>query len=127
MTQPMYSVSVEACFSARHSVRLPDGNRESSHDHDWVVRAVFAARELGDGDMVVDFGEAEEALRVVLSRLHDTDLNALDVLSGKDPTAEVLSRYVFDQVSSLGGVLSAIRRVEVVETLGCVASYGLLG
>ena len=122
----MYSVSVEACFSARHSVQLPDGNRESPHAHDWVVRAVFAAQKLGDGGMVIDFGEAKEALREVLSRLHNTDLNSLDALQRKDPTAEVLARYVFDQVHSLGGALSAIRRVEVVEAAGCVASYELL-
>ena len=127
MTQPMYSVSVEACFSARHSVQLPDGNRESSHDHDWLVRAIFAARELGDGCMVVDFGEAKDALRDVLSRLHDADLNSLNGLSGKNPTAEVLARYVFDEVRSLGGALSTIRRVEVVEAPGCVAAYELLG
>ena len=41
----MYTVSVEARFSAVHRVSLPDGGIERAHGHDWLVRVHFAADE----------------------------------------------------------------------------------
>jgi len=118
----MYTVTVEARFSAVHQVRLGDGTLEPPHEHDWLVRACFSRSELDEVGMVVDFSKARSALQSVLARLDHTNLNSHEGLAGKNPTAEVVARYIFDLMSEPG--LSVLRRIEVTEAPGCVAVYG---
>lgn len=121
----MYTVVVEGTFSAFHQVRLGDGTLEAPHKHDWLVRAHFARSELDEAGMVVDFSKAQSALRSVLAGLDQANLNGHEGIAGKNPTAEVVARYVFDRVSETDP--SVLRRIEVTEAPGCVATYGLAG
>ena len=117
----MYSITVEATFPAVHRVRLPDGTLESPHAHDWGVRCWFSRPELDEYGMVMDFLEAQTALEAVVADLRHENLNEFDPIADLDPTAEVLARYVFDRIRASGR--SLIRRVEVTEAPGCMASY----
>ncbi|MCH7704942.1 MAG: 6-carboxytetrahydropterin synthase, partial [Planctomycetes bacterium] len=102
-------------------VRFRDGSVEPRHGHDWVVRAEFARAELDECGMVVDFLEARRVLDAISGDLHHTDLNEHPALGGANPTAEAVARYVFDRVRDAG--LTDIRRVEVTEAPGCIASF----
>ena len=117
----MYSVIVEAAFSARHSVRLPDGICEPPHDHPWRVRACFSAAELDAHGMVVDFVQARTALEAIAGRLHECDLNTHPALAGKTPTAEVVASYICAELIEAG--LTQTRAVAVTESPACVAVY----
>lgn len=117
----MYSVSVEVGFSAVHSVKLRDGTFESQHGHEWRVRVYFMRADVDETGMVVDFQDARSALESVTAKLHHTDLNEHAGLGGRNPTAEVVARYIFERLAELG--LSTIQRVETTEAPGCVASY----
>ncbi len=117
----MYSVTVEVGFSAVHSVKLRDGTQESPHSHEWLVRAFFVRADVDETGMVVDFHDARSALQSVTAKLHHTDLNAHAGLGGRNPTAEVVARYIFERVAELG--LSTIQRIETTEEPGCVACY----
>ena len=121
----MYTVTIEAGFSARHRVRLPDGVLEPPHSHDWRIRALFGRDELDESAMVIDFDRARSSLESVLAGLHQTDLNHHRGLAGRNPTAEVVARYVFEQLRTLG--LSTLRRIDVTEAPGCVAGFELTG
>lgn len=117
----MYSIIVEATFSAVHRLRLADGVLEPVHGHDWVVRATFCKEILDEQGMVVDFHVAWQSLRKIVVGWHHGDLNDGDVLGGLNPTAEVVAKYVFDRLVADG--LGSIRRVDVTEAPGCVAVY----
>ncbi len=117
----MYTVSVEAQFSAVHQLRLSDGTLEPVHGHDWTVRAYYRGLELNDAGLLVDFEDARSALGAVLAGLHHTDLNRNEVLGGQNPTAEVVSRHIFEELRSAGG--SLVCRVDVTEAPGCTASF----
>jgi len=117
----MYSIIVEAGFSAIHRVRLGDGRWEPPHGHDWRVRACFSAAKLDERGMVVDFCEAQATLRATVDRLHHTDLNTIPQFAETGATAECVARYLFDRLRETG--LSGLRRVEVVEAPGCAASF----
>ncbi len=121
----MYTVTIEAGFSALHRVRLPDGVLEPPHSHDWRIRALFGCDELDESAMVIDFDRARSTLESVLAGLHQTDLNHHPGLAGRNPTAEVVARYVFDQMRTLG--LSTLRRIDVTEAPGCVAGFEATG
>ena len=117
----MYSVRVETSFCATHRVRLPDGTVEPSHGHDWRVRAYFTGAELDDKDMIVDFDAARETLCAVAAALNHADLNNIKAFRDRNPTAEVVARYMFEQVRERG--FPQVCRVEVTEAPGCVASF----
>ncbi len=117
----MYSVTVESRFSATHQLRLACGDLEPMHGHDWLVRAKVRALDLCDLGMVVDFHRLESLLNDVVGVLHHKHLNSVEVLHGKNPTAEVLARHVFDAVRAKG--LEGLTRVEVTEAPGCIAAY----
>ncbi|MEK6798548.1 MAG: 6-carboxytetrahydropterin synthase [Planctomycetota bacterium] len=117
----MHSVSVETGFSALHQLRLATGALEPLHGHDWRVRAVFVAPTLDDLGMVVDFHEAEAVLRAAVRPFDHANLNQLPVFAGRNPTAEVVSKIVFDRIGELG--LRRPARVEVTESPGCVACF----
>ena len=117
----MYTISVEAGFSAVHSLRLPEGAVEPTHGHDWAVRAYFSTPDLDATDMVLDFEQASGALQATLGQWHHKDLNKLQAFDGMNPTAETVAKNVFASLLDAG--LATIRRVEVTEAPGCVASY----
>ncbi len=117
----MFTISIEAGFSAVHRVRFLDGMVEEPHGHDWRVWAFFTKSQLDDAGMVIDFGEAQAALRSAVGPFDGTDLNAHPALHGANPTAEVVAKHVFDRLSAAG--LSSLCRVEVTEAAGCVAIF----
>lgn len=117
----MFTIVVEAEFSAEHRVRYPDGTAEEPHSHAWRVRAFFSRPHLNDVGMVMDFGEAQTALRFSVNELEDTDLNTHPALRGANPTAEVVAKHLFDRMLAAG--VSTLRRVEVTEAPDCVAIY----
>ncbi len=117
----MYTIVVEAGFSAAHRVLLPDGTLEPLHSHDWGVRACFARTKLDETGMVIDFNKAREGLQTVLAQLHQTNLNEVGSITGLNPTAEVVAGHVFERLRDQG--LSTIRRVEVTEACGCTATF----
>ncbi len=117
----MFRAIVEGGFSATHQVRLRGGALEPIHGHDWRVRLHLATSELNEQDMVVDFLHAQDILRSVLDRLDHTDLASCSGLTGRNPTAERVAQYVYEQVEA--GGLPMIAAVEVTEAPGCVAVY----
>jgi 6-pyruvoyltetrahydropterin/6-carboxytetrahydropterin synthase len=117
----MYTVIVETSFSAVHSVTLSGGVSEPPHGHEWHVRAHFAAEELNEFGMVVDFEEARRALSHVAAQLEQTNLNENPEIPGPCPTAEVVARHLFEQIRRQG--LASLKKVEVTEAPGCVAAY----
>jgi 6-pyruvoyltetrahydropterin/6-carboxytetrahydropterin synthase len=117
----VFTIIVECGFSAIHQLRLPGGTLEQRHGHDWIVRAHFSRSTLSDADMVIDFAEAQAALRSVIEPLQYADLNSFEPLSGLNPTAEVVAKFIFDRLS--GSASDSLRRVEVTEAPGCIAAY----
>ncbi len=117
----VYTISVEATFTATHGVRYANGTVETPHDHEWRVRAFFRRARLDDVGMVVDFGEAQSALLSVVKKLENTDLNDHRALRGVNPTAENLARHIFEHVQSAG--MRNLCRIELTEAPGCVATF----
>lgn len=117
----MYTASVCASFSAIHRVALADGTLEPEHGHDWEVRAQFAAENLNERGMVVDFAAARAALAAIAERLHHGDLNDHEWFRSRTPTAENVARVIFDELRRRG--IGLVRRVEVTEAPGCRAAY----
>ncbi|MEK6677065.1 MAG: 6-carboxytetrahydropterin synthase [Planctomycetota bacterium] len=116
-----YTVTVETRFSATHQLRLADGAVEPRHGHDWLVQATFAQSGLDRVGMVVDFHQAEALLKTIVAPFHHGDLNSQSALEGRNPTAEVVAKYVFDRLGE--GSLPCVLRVCITEAPDCKACY----
>ncbi len=117
----MFTVTVTATFSATHRVKMPDGSLEPLHGHDWVIRAGFSREALDDRGMVVDFCQAESALRTVVAPWQHGNLNDFPEFVEVAPTAEIVAQRVFRALGAMG--FPELCRVEVVEAPGCVAVF----
>jgi len=96
----MFLVEIQEQFNAVHAIKLPGGAWETPHNHQWRIRLFLSRKKLNKYHMVVDFHLAHKALKSVLVKLDDQNLNSLRAL-GKNPTTELVARYIFDQMSAL--------------------------
>ena len=120
----MYEVLVEGGFTARHGVRLPDGNIEPLHTHDWGVTVRFAGRELDECGLLVNFDAVKSALNAVLARFEHTDLNQNPAMCGLNPTAEHVAKVIFEAMLQRWNGDERLRSVRVSEAPHAAAVYG---
>ncbi|MFA5864890.1 MAG: 6-carboxytetrahydropterin synthase [Phycisphaerae bacterium] len=119
----MFFVEIQEQFNASHAVKIPGGQWEQSHRHQWKVRIFLTRRKLNKYFMVVDFHLAKRILRSVLDTVEGRDLNAIPAI-GKSPTTELVAKYLFDQLSTLlteAGV--KVKSLALCETDDCWAWY----
>lgn len=121
----MYKVRVSDMFSAAHYLRNYKGKCENLHGHNWKVFVEVSGTELDRAGMLVDFGVLKKGLREILGELDHKNLNE-EVLyfKTKNPSAENISRYVFDKMNGfLNGRPGKISSVSVHETENNVCTY----
>ena len=95
----MYSVTVRDHFLIAHSFRGEAfGPAQRLHGVTFVVDATFRRPELDGDGVVVDIGLASEQLKVVLADLNYRNLDDEPAFAGKNTTAEMLARVVFDRL-----------------------------
>lgn len=123
MSAMMFEVAVESCFRASHAVRLPTGEMEPIHEHDWQVSVVFEGATLNDDGMLVDFELLRERLLAVLAPLRGTNLNEHPALGGKPASAERVAQRIFELLDDVNGSQATLRRVTVREAPGCSATF----
>ncbi len=117
----MYQVRVEADFAAAHFLKHYKGKCERLHGHNYKVRAWASGPVLGEGGMLLDFGELKGALKEVLGGLDHSLLNDLAVFQD-DPSAERIAEYIFKGILALLP-LAPLCAVEVFETETSMARY----
>ncbi|MDR0599772.1 MAG: 6-carboxytetrahydropterin synthase QueD [Treponema sp.] len=120
----MYSVRVEAEFSAAHFLSRYRGKCERLHGHNYRVRLWARGEDLDEGGMLVDFALLKDALRGVRETLDHRCLNDNPAFDG-GPSAERIARYVFEEAAKrlppeAAGLLFA---AEVYETPANMARY----
>lgn len=117
----MFGIIVETSFSATHQLHGADGTREPRHGHDWRVRACFASPTLTPEDVVLDFHEAQRAVRAAVEAWQYAHLNDRPEFAGRNPSAEVVAAMIFQRIRAAG--IPGLRRVEVTEAPDCLAYY----
>ncbi len=122
----MYTLRVEAEFSAAHYLRHYKGKCERLHGHNYRVRAYSRGASLDEGGMVLDFGQFKTLLREVCSIIDHQNLNDFQEFSG-DPSAERIAHYIFTNLETLfedqGLDPDLLVAIEVFETPTSMARY----
>ncbi len=117
----MFTVRVEASFSAAHFLTEYYGKCERLHGHNYRIRAFARGDSLDKAGMLVDFGVLKGGLRAVVDSLDHSNLNDLAAMENS-PSAERIARYIFTAMKERDPSLP-LCAVEVFETDTSMARY----
>jgi len=115
----MFEVSVEQTFAAGHALRNYKGACENVHGHNFKIQVTIEGRELDGTGMLVDFLDVKQSMRDVIARLDHKFLNDVPPFDVKNPSAENIAEYFYEELTS--GLVSnpvpvRVREVKVWET-----------
>lgn len=94
-----YKVIVSGEFSSTHRVRLPSGEWEQYHEHNYKVEVCVSGDTLDRNGMLVEFSEVKRHLDSVISSFEGVNLNEVLGKRGLMPTAESLAELIFLEIS----------------------------
>lgn len=116
----MYAVEVRDHIMIAHSFKGEMfGPAQQLHGATFVVDVAFFRETLSANAVVVDIGRATDELKAVLQPLNYKNLDELPQFKGQQTTTEMLSHYVFEQMSSalrkgtLGEESNGVSRIRV--------------
>jgi 6-pyruvoyltetrahydropterin/6-carboxytetrahydropterin synthase len=107
-------------FEAAHWLpTFPEGHKcHRMHGHSFRFDVVVAGEVPPDRGYLVDYGQIQEAAAPIVDELDHRLLNEIPGL--ENPTAEVLTRWIYDRLRPRLPLLAAIR---VYETCTTEAEY----
>ena len=112
----MYTLCVEDWFAAAHYLRNYHGKCENPHGHNYRVKVYVSGTQLDEGGMLIDFSILKKHLKTVLETLDHQDLNATPYFAEQEPSAENISRYIFESLKPILPPNVKLSGVEVFET-----------
>lgn len=115
----MFEVSVEQSFAAGHALRNYKGACENVHGHNFKIQVTIEGRDLDGTGMLVDFLDVKQSMGAVIARLDHKFLNDVPPFDVKNPSAENIAEYFYEELTS--GLVSnpvpvRVREVKVWET-----------
>ena len=120
----MYEVIVKAGFSAAHQLRYHDGKYENLHGHNWTAIVTVETKELDAIGVGIDFVVLNKNVEEILSLLDYKNINEVPPFDSKNPSAENISRWLFDELaSSINSDNAQLKRVEIKEFDDSGAAY----
>lgn len=113
----MFEISVQTHFSAAHVLKGYAGDCARLHGHNWKVSVAVAAEHLDEVGMGIDFRTLRRYLAEIIDPLDHQHLNTIPPFDRRNPTAEHLAQYIYDQLKAkLGDRKVQIRSVQVWES-----------
>ncbi len=108
---------------AKHQLRLGEGELEELHEHNWRVRVELEGEKLGSDGLLVDFVKVKKMLVKIADRLRGTNLSEITGSADKNPSAENVARYFYEQLRGRFDAGVGLARVSVQEAPGCWGAY----
>jgi 6-pyruvoyltetrahydropterin/6-carboxytetrahydropterin synthase len=115
----MFEVSVEQSFAAGHALRNYKGACENVHGHNFKIQVTIEGQELDGTGMLVDFLDVKQSMRDVIARLDHRFLNDVPPFDVKNPSAENIAEYFYEELTTglvANPVPVRVREVKVWET-----------
>jgi 6-pyruvoyltetrahydropterin/6-carboxytetrahydropterin synthase len=120
----MYELKVISRFAAAHQLKMVTQKCENLHGHNWKVEVFVSGKELNNSGVVIDFGEIKQYLSAIMENLDHKFLNDIDFFKNRNPSSEVIAKYIADELQSkIPGPLLSVSRVSVWESDDACATY----
>ena len=118
----MFEIQAESIFSAAHHLLNYEGKCENQHGHNWKVVVSVRGTNLNKANILVDFKVLKKELNRVLDLIDHKDLNELEYFKGESPSSEMISKFIFDEMSK---TFDCMYSAAVWETpTSCAIYYG---
>ena len=96
----MFAVEVRDHIMIAHSFRgAVFGPAQALHGATFVVDAAFMAETLDANGIVIDIGQAHEALKTTLAALNYRNLDDMPSFKGANTTTEFLAKHIYDRLA----------------------------
>lgn len=95
----MFTLRVKDKFSAAHQLVGYRGDCANLHGHTWKVEVVLVGDQLDQLNMLIDFRRIKRLITYTLDPLDHVCLNDVHRLGTDIPTAEYISRYLFNTIA----------------------------
>lgn len=123
----MVRLSRDFVFDSAHKLNNYEGACASTHGHRWTLRVVIEGEVNPETDMLIDFKYLKSIVNT--SVINKLDHKFLNEIVSFNPTAENLSKYIYEQLKFalfFEGLRDRVNLVEVQlwETPDCCVTYG---
>lgn len=95
----MFEVGVAGQFEAAHRLHGDFGPAARTHGHTYRVEVSVRGPALRADGTLLDISRLQRALQEATDVLHFRDLDEVPGLAGRNTTAEVVARYLFDRIA----------------------------
>lgn len=119
----MFKVFVETTFAAAHQLHKYQGPCGKLHGHTWKVRVEVATDRVDDVGISFDFKSLKVVTETVIQRLDHRHINEVPPFDTENPTAENLSRYIYEEIRKELPTHVHISQVTVWESEKYAVSY----
>ncbi len=97
----MHYIEVTSVFSASHQLRLPGGQLEPLHGHDWHVTVQVGCQKLDAIETVIDFHVLQDDLAALIAPWRNSHLNDHEPFKSRvNPSAERVAEEIANQLSA---------------------------
>ncbi len=122
----MYELKVISHFDAAHALRGYQGDCANLHGHTWTVEVYIEGKQLNEIGLLVDFKDVKKYTNEIIEQLDHKYINDIPEFQeqGINPTAENLSKYIYDKLSEKMAHLHVrIKKISIWESPKACASY----
>lgn len=112
----MYDLMIQGHFDAAHALHGYPGECAKLHGHTWDIEVVVRGAELDEVGIVYDFKTLKADLAAVLEPLDHAYLNDVPPFDQVNPTAENLSRFIYESLTETVGDVVKVVEVAVWES-----------
>ncbi len=119
----LYTITIDTTFKASHQLTLVDGQKESLHSHDWIVRTAVCVEELDQMQLAIDFHELKSMVQRITAPFEGSQLEKMSCFEGVNASAEIVAKYIYDKIRPLLAGHLNLDYVEVTEEAQCRAKY----
>jgi len=109
----MFEVTIEETFAAGHALRNYHGKCENVHGHNYRCQVTVQGEQLDSVGLLVDFVELKRVVHSVLDRLDHQWLNEYAPFDVLNPSAENISKYIYDEILQGLGAKQGVRLAQV--------------
>jgi len=93
----MFELVVNGHFDAAHFLKGYQGKCAQIHGHTWKVEVKVRGSQLDQVGMLLDFSLLKARLKEITKKLDHTLINETSEFLHSNPTAENISKYIYDQ------------------------------
>ena len=119
----MFVITIETGFKAYHQLTMASGEKEDLHDHNWLVRSAVSADALDESGLAIDFLDLKAKIEAITTPFEGANLENLACFKEQNASAELVAKYIYDELEPLLSSGVMLEYIEVMEAAGCWAKY----